>query len=227
MNVSQKNFLSASILSANFTKLGDEIERVMKAGINSIHFDVMDHHFVPNLSFGPVVCQSLRKGGITAPIDVHLMVEKPEQYIEPFAKAGANFISFHPETTADVQATINMIKQSGLQCGLVFNPDKPVEIETDILPQLDMILLMSVFPGFGGQAFIESTLEKITHTRKLIDRSQHNILLAIDGGVKLDNIATIAKAGADFFILGSGLFNTHDYQHRVTQLRRAITESIT
>ncbi len=214
--------IAASILSADFAHLGDEVNAVLKAGSDTIHFDVMDHHFVPNLSFGSVVCQALRKAGISAPIDVHLMVDDPEAYILPFAKAGASIITFHPETVDDVDAAIDKIKESGMEAGLVFNPDKPVDIALDTAKKLDMILLMSVFPGFGGQTFIKDVLQKAKDTRAWLDENHLNIVLAIDGGIKVENIQESAAAGVDYFVVGSGLFSADDYAARVAELKEQI-----
>jgi len=211
--------ISASILAADFSKLGQECEEVITAGADWIHFDVMDHHYVPNLSIGAGVCQSLRKSGFSAPIDVHLMVENPENYIEPFAKAGANLITFHTETTSDPMACIERIQSQQMQVGIAFNPDQPVDIDPSMLAQLDLILLMSVFPGFGGQAFIPSSLEKLQHTRDLINSTNRPIKLGIDGGIKADNIHDVIKAGADFIIVGSGLFSADDYAKRIFELK--------
>jgi len=214
--------ISASILSADFGHLAQEVNDVMEAGADYIHFDVMDHHFVPNLSFGSVVCSALRKAKIKAPIDVHLMVENPEQYIKPFAKAGADLITFHPETVSDVEAVVDAIHAAGMQAGLVFNPDKPVNISIDLARKLQMILLMSVFPGFGGQCFIEETFDKIQETREWLDKNNINAILAVDGGIKVENIKEISKAGADYFVIGSGLFSANDYAERVRELRAEI-----
>ena len=213
--------LAASLLAADFANLGTETTQVIDAGVDSIHFDVMDHHFVPNLSFGACVCASLRKAGIKAPIDVHLMVTHPHDYIEPFAKAGATLLTFHPETVPDVAATITQIKQAGMQAGLAFNPDQPVDISADILTQIDLILLMSVFPGFGGQSFIDSTFDKITTTRKLLKQHNSQAKLGIDGGVKTDNAAAITAAGADFLVIGSGLFAADNYKQKIAAFRAA------
>jgi len=211
--------IAASILAADFANLGDDTKNALNAGVDYIHFDVMDHHFVPNLSFGAVVCQALRQAGITAPIDVHLMVENPELYIEPFAKAGANLITFHPETVTSPTNTIAKIRDSGLQAGIAINPDKLIELPDSALRSLDMILLMSVYPGFGGQAFIPESIEKIRQVRHKLDKLESNAMLGVDGGVKVDNIGAIAVAGADFFVVGSGLFNADNYEKRVRQLR--------
>ena len=211
--------ISASILAANFSKLGTECQVVIDAGVDWIHFDVMDHHFVPNLSIGPIVCHSLRKSGFSAPIDVHLMVDKPEQYIEPFAKAGANLITFHTETTQNPEQCIDLIKQHRMQVGIAFNPDQTVVIESTLLAQLDLILLMSVFPGFGGQQFIPDVLDKIKQTRQLILQSGRDIKLGIDGGIKTNNIREVVQAGADFIIVGSGLFSAMDYRARISELK--------
>lgn len=214
--------ISASILAADFSQLGKEIKSVLAAGVDWIHFDVMDHHFVPNLSFGSVVCHSLRKAGITAPIDVHLMVENPEQYIEPFAKAGANLIAIHPETTSDVSGCLQHIRAHGLQTGLALNPDKPLSLVRDHWESIDLLLLMSVFPGFGGQSFMEESLEKIGQARALIDSLNPKVALGIDGGIKNSNIAQVAAAGADFCIVGSGLFHAKDYTEYMRELRAKI-----
>lgn len=217
--------ISASILSADFTRLGQEIELALAAGADWVHFDVMDHHFVPNLSFGAVVCHSLRKAGIKAPIDVHLMVEKPEEYIESFARAGANLITFHPEAASDVTACIQHIHSHGMQAGLALNPDKPFSLVENYIPKLDLLLLMSVFPGFGGQSFIESSIEKIAAARRLLDSKNPNMALGIDGGIKESNIASVVNAGADFCIIGSALFHAPDYRAHIQKLREQIEQS--
>lgn len=218
-NMSHKIYIAASILSANFAHLGRECHGVIAAGADEIHFDVMDHHYVPNLSFGAVVCEGLRKDGITAPIDVHLMVTDPEKYIEPFAKAGANRLTFHPNTVIDVSRTIDLIHAANMKAGLAYNPDKPVELPNNILVKLDMILLMSVFAGFGGQKFIPESLEKIREIKKLIEQHNPKILLGIDGGIKTDNIKSVVDAGANFIVMGSGLFNADDYTKTMRDIR--------
>lgn len=217
-----KDYLSASILAADFAHLKNEIDAVMAAGVDYIHFDVMDHHFVPNLSFGAPICKSLRKAGVTAPIDVHLMVTDPEKYIEPFAKAGANILIFHDEVVADKAAMIEKIHDAGMQAGIAYNPATPIALTPEILKQIKLILIMTVNPGFGGQHFMPDCLEKIQYTRKIIDEYQAHTILAVDGGIKIDNIAEIKNAGANFFVVGSGLFDAQDYVKRTKQLREQI-----
>lgn len=214
--------ISASILSADFAHLADDCTQAIAAGANMIHFDVMDHHFVPNLSFGAVVCDSLRRAGLTAPIDVHLMVENPDQYIKSFADAGASLITFHPSTTPDVLTTIAAIKAAGMQVGLAFNPDEAVISDDDTLCQLDMVLIMTVQPGFGGQSFMHDCLEKISLLSGRMERLGHNLLIGVDGGIKVETIGMAAEAGADFFVVGSGLFKSPDYADTVLQLRNAM-----
>jgi len=199
--------IAPSILSANFAKLGEEVDNVLKAGADWVHFDVMDNHYVPNLTIGPMVCAALRKHGITAPIDVHLMVEPVDRLVPDFAEAGASLISFHPEASSHVHRTIQLIKSHGCKAGLVLNPATPLEVLDWVLPELDLVLLMSVNPGFGGQAFIPSALEKLRAARQKIDATGKPIRLEIDGGVKADNIREIAAAGADTFVAGSAIFN--------------------
>lgn len=213
--------ISASILSADFANLAQDCEQAIAAGADMIHFDVMDHHFVPNLSFGAVVCDSLRRAGITAAIDVHLMVENPDQYIEPFAKAGASLITFHPGTTPDVAATVAAIHAAGMQAGLAFNPDEDIIVADDLLKRLDMILVMTVFPGFGGQAFMPECLPKIRELKTRLATLEQSLIISVDGGIKVETIAAAAEAGADCFVVGSGLFNALDYYDRIQALRAA------
>ncbi|WP_295940126.1 ribulose-phosphate 3-epimerase [uncultured Xanthomonas sp.] len=214
--------ISPSILSADFARLGEEVDAVLRAGANWIHFDVMDNHYVPNLTIGPMVCQALRKHGVTAPIDVHLMVEPVDRLIPDFAEAGASIISFHPEASRHVHRSIQLIKSHGCKAGLVLNPATPVDILDWVLDDLDLVLVMSVNPGFGGQAFIPSALDKLRAIRARIDASGKPIRLEIDGGVKPDNIAAIAAAGADTFVAGSAIFNAPDYAQVITQMRAAV-----
>ncbi|MBA3486741.1 MAG: ribulose-phosphate 3-epimerase [Lysobacter sp.] len=218
----QPTVIAPSILSANFARLGEEVDAVLAAGADWIHFDVMDNHYVPNLTIGPLVCEALRKHGVTAPIDVHLMVQPVDRIIPDFAKAGASCISFHPEASAHVHRTIQVIKSHGCQVGLVLNPATPVEMLDWVLEDLDLVLLMSVNPGFGGQEFIPSTLEKLRRVRERIDRSGRSIRLEIDGGVKADNIAQIAEAGVDTFVAGSAIFNADDYADVIGRMRSAV-----
>jgi ribulose-phosphate 3-epimerase len=222
----QTTVIAPSILSANFAKLGEEVDHVLAAGADWVHFDVMDNHYVPNLTIGPLVCEALRKHGVTAPIDVHLMVEPVDRIVPDFAKAGASLISFHPEASRHVHRTIQLIKAEGCQAGLVLNPATPVEVLDYVLEELDLVLLMSVNPGFGGQSFIPSTLEKLRAVRQRIDaavaRTGRPIRLEIDGGVKPDNIAEIAKAGADTFVAGSAIFGQADYAAVVAQMKSAV-----
>ncbi|WP_449467919.1 ribulose-phosphate 3-epimerase [Stenotrophomonas humi] len=211
--------IAPSILSANFAKLGEEVDNVLAAGADWVHFDVMDNHYVPNLTIGPMVCQALRKHGVTAPIDVHLMVEPVDRIVPDFAEAGASIISFHPEASRHVHRTIQLIKSHGCKAGLVLNPGTPVEVLDWVLEDLDLVLLMSVNPGFGGQAFIPSTLDKLRAVRSMIDKLGKPITLEVDGGVKADNIGAIAAAGADAFVAGSAIFNAPDYAGVIAQMR--------
>ena len=211
--------IAPSILSANFAKLGEEVDNVLSAGADWVHFDVMDNHYVPNLTIGPMVCQALRKHGVTAPIDVHLMVEPVHRIVPDFAEAGASIISFHPEASRHVHRTIQLIKSHGCKAGLVLNPATPVEVLDWVLEDLDLVLLMSVNPGFGGQAFIPSTLDKLRAVRAMIDKLGKPVLLEVDGGVKADNIGAIAAAGADAFVAGSAIFNTPDYAEVIARMR--------
>lgn len=213
------NWIAPSILSANFAKLGEEVDNVLAAGADVVHFDVMDNHFVPNLTIGPLVCEALRKHGVTAPIDVHLMVEPVDRLIPDFAKAGASIITFHPEASVHIDRTLQLIKDNGCQAGLVFNPGTPLHYLDYVMDKLDMILLMSVNPGFGGQSFIPSALAKLRQVRERIDASGLNIRLEIDGGVKTDNIRAIKAAGADTFVAGSAIFNQPDYKKVIAEMR--------
>lgn len=219
------NWIAPSILSADFARLGEEVNNVLAAGADIVHFDVMDNHYVPNLTIGPLVCDALRKHGVTAPIDVHLMVSPVDQLIVDFAKAGASFITFHPEATNHIDRSLQIVRDSGCKSGLVFNPATPLHYLDYVLDKVDMVLLMSVNPGFGGQAFIESTLEKLAEARKIIDRSGLPIRLEIDGGVKTNNIKRIKAAGADTFVAGSAIFNTDVYQKTIAALRAEIANA--
>ncbi len=221
----QPPVIAPSILSANFARLGEEVDNVLAAGTDWVHFDVMDNHYVPNLTIGPLVCEALRKHGVTAPIDVHLMVEPVDRLVPDFAKAGATLISFHPEASRHVHRTIQLIKAEGCQAGLVLNPATPLEVLDYVLDDLDMVLLMSVNPGFGGQAFIPSTLDKLRRVRARIDATGKPIRLQVDGGVKPDNIGAIAAAGADTFVAGSAIFGKPDYRAVVDSMRAEIAKA--
>ncbi|MGM0480341.1 MAG: ribulose-phosphate 3-epimerase [Pseudomonadota bacterium] len=217
--------IAPSILSADFARLGEDVTDVINAGADVVHFDVMDNHYVPNLTIGPMVCQALRDYGITAPIDVHLMVKPVDRIIPDFAKAGASIITFHPEASEHIDRTIQTIKEQGCQAGLVFNPATPLHYLDHVLDKIDVILLMSVNPGFGGQSFIPSTLDKLRQVRALIDRADRDIRLEVDGGVNVDNIASIAAAGADMFVAGSAIFKQSNYADVIEQLRAQISLS--
>ena len=218
----QKNIIAPSILSADFARLGEEVDAVLSAGADWIHFDVMDNHYVPNLTIGPMVCDSLRSYGITVPIDVHLMVKPVDSLIEDFAKAGATYISFHPEASDQVDKSLQLVKKNECKTGLVLNPASPLSLLEDCWDKLDMVLLMSVNPGFGGQNFIPSVLDKITKLRQLIDDRNVEIRLEVDGGIKLDNISEVAKAGADTFVSGSGIFGERNYQEVISKMRKSL-----
>jgi ribulose-phosphate 3-epimerase len=214
--------ISPSILSADFSRLGEEVRTVLAAGADWIHFDVMDNHYVPNLTIGPLVCESLRRTGINAPIDVHLMVSPVDQLVPEFAKAGASYISFHPEATQHVDRTIQLIRDSGCRPGLVFNPATPLNWLDYVIEKIDLILVMSVNPGFGGQKFIPQALHKLAEARSRIDASGRDIRLEIDGGVKVENAAEIAAAGADTFVSGSAIFGSADYAQTIRAMRAQI-----
>jgi ribulose-phosphate 3-epimerase len=216
--------IAPSILAANFACLGEEVENVLAAGADIVHFDVMDNHYVPNLTIGPMVCSALRKHGITAPIDVHLMVTPVDSMISQFIDAGASYITFHPEASQHIDRSLQMIRDGGCKAGLVFNPATPLHYLDHVMDKLDMILLMSVNPGFGGQKFIPSTLDKLRQVRTIIDNSGFDIRLEVDGGVTIDNIAQVAAAGADTFVAGSAIFNTVDYQQTINKMRCQLKE---
>ncbi len=217
--------ISPSILSADFARLGEEVENVVAAGADWIHFDVMDNHYVPNLTIGPMVCKALREYGIQAPIDVHLMVEPVDRLIPDFIDAGASIITFHPEASKHIDRSLQLIREGGCKAGLVFNPATPLDYLQHVMSKLDVILLMSVNPGFGGQAFIPETLEKLKQVRRAIDDSGFDIRLEVDGGVKVDNIAQIAAAGADTFVAGSAIFNASDYQKTITKMKNLVAQT--
>jgi ribulose-phosphate 3-epimerase len=218
----QSAIIAPSILAADFARLGEDTAAALAAGADWVHFDVMDNHYVPNLTIGPMVLQSLRGYGIAAPIDVHLMVKPVDRIVPDFAKAGATLISFHPEASEHVDRTIGLIKESGCQAGLVFNPATPLDYLDYVMDKLDLILIMSVNPGFGGQKFIPGTLEKLRQARQRIERSERSIRLEVDGGVTADNIGEIAAAGADTFVAGSAIFHARDYRAEIAAMRQAI-----
>ncbi len=216
--------IAPSILSANFACLGQEVDNVLAAGADIVHFDVMDNHYVPNLTVGPLVCKALRDHGVTAPIDVHLMVSPVDRMITDFIEAGATYITFHPDASDHIDRSLQLIKDGGCKAGLVFNPATPLHYLDYVMDKLDMILLMSVNPGFGGQSFIPSTLQKLKQVRKRIDDSGLDIRLEVDGGVKVDNIAEIAAAGADTFVAGSAIFNSDNYQQTIEKMHAQIAK---
>jgi len=218
----QSPWIAPSILSADFARLGEEVRAVLAAGADIVHFDVMDNHYVPNLTIGPLVCEALRKAGIDAPIDVHLMVKPVDRIVPDFAKAGATWITFHPEASEHVDRTVGLIREQGCRPGVVLNPATPVDWLEYVLDKIDMVLLMSVNPGFGGQSFIPSVLPKITRVREMIDRSGRDIRLEVDGGVKVDNIEAVAAAGADTFVAGSAIFGAKDYAATISAMRERI-----
>lgn len=213
--------IAPSILSADFARLGEEIRSVVAAGADIIHFDVMDNHYVPNLTIGPLVCQAIRPH-VQVPIDVHLMIKPVDRIIPDFAKAGANIITFHPEASEHIDRTLQLIKDNGCKAGLVFNPATPLDYLQHVMDKLDIVLIMSVNPGFGGQSFIPHSLKKIETVRKMIDESGRDIMLEVDGGIKVDNIAAAARAGADTFVAGSAIFGERDYQSVIAAMRREL-----
>jgi ribulose-phosphate 3-epimerase len=219
-------WIAPSILSADFSRLGEEVRTVLDAGADIVHFDVMDNHYVPNLTIGPLVCEALRKAGVTAPIDVHLMVKPVDRIVPDFAKAGATWITFHPEASEHVDRTIGLIRENGCRPGIVLNPASPLSWLDHVLEKIDMVLLMSVNPGFGGQSFITSALPKIARVRELIDRSGREIRLEVDGGVKVDNIKAVAAAGADTFVAGSAIFGSKDYRATIAAMHAEIAKAV-
>ena len=227
----KENLIAPSILSADFARLGEEVDNVLASGADIVHFDVMDNHYVPNLTIGPLVCEALRKHGVTAPIDVHLMIKPVDRIVPDFASAGASYITFHPEASEHVDRTLQLIASEGCKAGLVFNPATPLDVLEHVIDKVDMILLMSVNPGFGGQSFLPSALDKLRKARKLIDESGRNIRLEIDGGVKVENIGEIHAAGADTFVAGSAIFGAardqdpNRYDTVISAMRAALAES--
>ena len=227
----KEKFIAPSILSADFASLGEEVDNVLASGADIVHFDVMDNHYVPNLTIGPLVCEALRKHGVTAPIDVHLMIKPVDRIVPDFASAGASYITFHPEASEHVDRTLQLIASEGCKAGLVFNPATPLDVLEHVIDKIDMVLLMSVNPGFGGQSFLPSALDKLRKARKLIDESGRDIRLEIDGGVKVDNIGEIHAAGADTFVAGSAIFGAardqdpNRYDTVISAMRNALAES--
>jgi ribulose-phosphate 3-epimerase len=218
--------IAPSILSADFARLGEEVTNVLNAGADIVHFDVMDNHYVPNLTIGPLICEALRKHGVTADIDVHLMVKPVDRIIPDFAKAGATYITFHPEASEHIDRSLQLIRDNGCKPGLVFNPATPLDYLKYVIDKVEMILLMSVNPGFGGQSFIREALGKLREARRIIDESGRSIRLEIDGGVKVDNIGEIAAAGADTFVAGSAIFGARDYQATIAAMRAEIAKAV-
>ncbi len=218
--------IAPSILAADFARLGEEVETVLAAGADIVHFDVMDNHYVPNLTIGPMVCKALRDYGITAPIDVHLMVSPVDRIIGDFAEAGASYITFHPEASEHVDRSLQLIKDAGCKAGLVFNPATTLDAASYVMDKIDMLLLMSVNPGFGGQSFIPTTLSKLAEARELIDSVGHDIRLEVDGGISAKNIAAVAAAGADTFVAGSAIFNQPDYRVVIEQMRAELASLV-
>jgi ribulose-phosphate 3-epimerase len=223
--MSKQDLIAPSILSANFARLGEEVEAVLAGGADMVHFDVMDNHYVPNLTVGPLVCEALRKHGVTAPIDVHLMVKPVDCIIPNFAKAGATYITFHPEATEHIDRSLQLVRDHGCKCGLVFNPATPLNFLNYVMDKIDMVLLMAVNPGYGGQRFIPSMLDKLRAARERIAASGYDIRLEIDGGVKVDNICEIKRAGADTFVAGSAIFGASDYKAAITAIRAEISKA--
>jgi len=221
----REHWIAPSILSADFARLGEEVDAVLAAGADLIHFDVMDNHYVPNLTIGPLVCEALRKHGVKAPIDVHLMVKPVDRIIPDFAAAGATYISIHPEATEHVDRSLQLIREHGCKAGLVFNPATPLDWLDHVLERLDLVLVMSVNPGFGGQQFIEAALAKIAKVREIIDRAERLIRLEVDGGVKVANIGRVAAAGADTFVAGSAIFGSKDYEATIAAMRRELASA--
>ena len=218
--------IAPSILSADFARLGEDVAAVLEAGADIVHFDVMDNHFVPNLTIGPLICDALRTHGVEAPIDVHLMVEPVDRIIPDFAQAGANYITFHPEASRHIDRSLALIREQGCKAGLVFNPATPLACLNHVIDKVDIVLIMSVNPGFGGQKFIPSALEKLREARDIIDDSGREIRLEIDGGVKVDNIGAIAAAGADTFVAGSAIFGSDDYAATITEMKKEIAKAV-
>ena len=220
-----KACIAPSILAADFSRLGEEVRNVLDAGADMIHFDVMDNHYVPNLSIGPLVLHSLRKAGIKDPVDVHLMVKPVDRLVEDFLAAGADIISIHPETTEHLHRTLSLIREGGAKAGIVFNPSTPLDVLSEAIDNVDLILVMSVNPGFGGQAFIESSIDKLARVRRHIDQADHDIRLQIDGGIKTDNIGRVAAAGADTFVAGTAIFGSDDYSATIAKMREEIANA--